>query len=282
MPQETDEIKGICRSPCLQPLQALSRVHERPNPLRWLWEEAEMLIHTFGDSGGCGSTVTASQGPSFTPHTQMRVAVVFFGTVGTEVAAAREVNGDRGSPSLVRGAFNSFRQHVLAHNPETAFSFFCHSWSPSLGELIDSLYVPVWSQHEQESLRDVPSSRSAALSIRRGHEAIRRHELTAGRRYSLVWVMRLDLAFVEPMRLAALPTAQLWLLDACCGFQPKPLLPPPSNSRHTIEMARACGGGGWLMDTCRVSRFIYTYLGGETECAACSLEILHARTRRLQ
>ena len=78
---------------------------------------------------------------------------------------------------------------MLRTNPRVRFEAFAHSWSPPVGDLIDTAWRPVWSKHEAPRTFVSPAQ-SAACSMSLALAAKREAEVTANSTYDLVWVMR--------------------------------------------------------------------------------------------
>lgn len=113
---------------------------------------------------------TSSALPWVTPHARMRVALVLYGAIGnfkmpSFMAKVADMEGLDGGRVMLESARHSFERHVLAANPGVAFDAFAHSWSPSVGELIDSLWSPRWSLHEPRRRFARGVSMSAAFSM---------------------------------------------------------------------------------------------------------------------
>ena len=125
--------------------------------------------------------------PWASPATAVRVALCFFGKVGTLQDPSSYTAADSGDEETVRLAHASLRRMVLGANAHVAWSSFVHSWNPSLGHLLDALYAPAWSAHEAQVHDErVPS---AALSLQRVLRAKADHEANAlGREFDLVRV----------------------------------------------------------------------------------------------
>ena len=116
----------------------------------------------------------------------------------------------------MRRSHESFESHVRRANPATPHAVYIHSWNPSLGALIDSLYRPRWSLHEAPAFAPRDRVRSAAESLRRALAAMD----AATPRAELVAAMRHDLLWFADLRIDELPRAQLWLLSMCCAYDP--------------------------------------------------------------
>lgn len=198
-------------------------------------------------------TLANAKLPWFRPRARMRVALGLFGRVGTNRDAASFVKSGGGSGELVRASRASFARHVLTSNPSCTFDVFAHSWSPELGALIDELWRPVWSAHEDDAkgAASQPSGQRASRSIARLLGAKSAHERAVGRTYDLVWVMRHDVAFFAPVPWAGVPRAQLWFPGGCCR---RTRLQPEVQFR----VSRLCGlgskeegSGGDVQGVCR-------------------------------
>ena len=194
----------------------------------------------------------------FKPRAGMRVALVMFGKVGTLESPSSWIGADSGSASVVRVASLSMKRRLLAANPSAAFDVFAHSWNPGLGSTIDTLYRPVWSQHQVE-VRGLRPAHSGLRSIRRALQAKQAHEQRTRTLYDLVCVMRHDIVFLRPVRLDALPAGQIWFPEHCCHWTPSPTRPgvPPSLTRAYEAMKSTCvGTNGAVPDLCRASYMI--------------------------
>ena len=196
--------------------------------------------------------------PFFSPHDGMHVALCFFGKIGSLSGAA----GKRGRADerVVRHAHDSFVRKVVVPNPGVTLDAFVHTWSPEVGRVIDGLYRPVWSQHEQtqESLQPAQSaSKSLFIALR----AKQQHEQDAmgGRRYDLVWALRCDLVFFNVVRFSSLPRAQLWFPRQCCKWSAG----PGGESARRVTLAQktvneACLElGGEPMGPCTAFRYLF-------------------------
>lgn len=172
-----------------------------------------------------------------------RVAVLLIGAIGgfggvQESASAR--GPDAGDPKLLISAHASFRTHVIEANPDFALDVFCHSWNPSLGLLIDSLYHPVWSSHEPRHSNH--SVVSYALSL---HRALLARSLFSTRRWlshDLVAALRYDLHWYRPLVWRRLPRAQLWLFGQCCQFDPAAVPVPFATGADRAAASNHRGG----------------------------------------
>ena len=151
----------------------------------------------------------------------------------------------------------SLHRGVLAANPRSTIDIFIHSWNPSLGGLIDGLYKPRWSRHEQE-LAGVTKVVSQSQSLRKALRAKQQAELHRGRVYELVLAARHDLVWYRPLVWARLPRAQLWLAGQCCN--------PDHGGGHVpraLELAVEASGqiclgniDGVVSDLCTTGRFL--------------------------
>jgi len=205
--------------------------------------------------------------PWVQPHGSMRVALVLYGKVGSfkapsSMTRADERNTESGT-HVLRHAHRTWARHVAAANPRATFEAFAHSWSPEVGELIDELWAPKWSLHEEPRMRQFGSDvgASAAGSMASALDAKASAEQAANATYDLVWAMRYDLLFLQPVPLASLPRAQLWLPSQCCDWEPDPVLSPgfvPPSVRTAVGRAEheCLGGLVHVVDACRVSHFL--------------------------
>ena len=184
------------------------------------------------------------------PAGVVRVALCFFGKIGTLVDPSSYTAADGGDEATVRLAHASIKRNVLDANPRVSFGVFVHSWNPSLGHLVDALYEPVWSAHEAQvhDLR-VPS---ASLSLQRVVRAKAEHEAGRGVEYGLVALMRHDLIFFSPLRLPRLPRAQLWLPMQCCGADTVDVGSDAYADAYGRVRSTCFSKGGTLTDLCRV------------------------------
>lgn len=209
---------------------------------------------------------------SMTPRSS--VAFVLFGAIS---GSSRPSSADvRGSREVVRAAHESLRVHVLAANPLTTHSFFCHSWNPNLGQLIDALFTPRWSSHDQRH-KDLSAAASAALSLRKALAAAL--AATKARPVELFAALRYDLLWFAPLRWAAMPVAQVLFFSFCCetdpnvsplgGFGSHPDLTRWGRTEHGAQ----CGGSEQRRVTslCRLST--YTSYGGQRDAFALAEDL---------
>ena len=173
-------------------------------------------------------------------------------------ARRRAEHGER----HVRAAPRTARGRATSRPPTRArFDAFAHSWSPEVGDLADKLWAPKWSLHEAPRMRqfgDVGASAAGSMASARSKASA---EQAANSTYDLVWVMRYDLIFLQPVALGTLPRAQLWLPSQCCDWQPDPVLSPgfvPESVRTAVGLAEqeCLGGLVHVVDACRVSHFL--------------------------
>ena len=158
---------------------------------------------------------TAPAAKWLTPHAAVKIAFCFFGKIGALHDPSSYTAADSGDAATVRLAHAAFERYVLAASPNAAAKVFVHSWNPSLGSLMDSLYKPAWSAHEAQVHDErVPS---AALSLQKVLRGKAEHESKVGIDFELAALMRHDLIFFSPLTLIAQPKAQLWASMQCCG-----------------------------------------------------------------
>jgi len=199
----------------------------------------------------------------------MALAVFLFGKVGSMTKSASRMRGDTGvqSRALLAIAHKSFVEHVLKPNPTVRVRVFAHSWNPSLGAEIDTLWAPTRSAHEPEKTTAAykgQPARSALLSIKRvlrlkrAHEAEHGGALAIRQAGELALLMRYDLVFTSSVvRWEQLPRAQLWVEAKCCDAQHNP-------ARRIVravheawrKVAATCPAGvKSVLDYCQVSYF---------------------------
>lgn len=141
--------------------------------------------------------------PWVQPHGAMRVALVLYGKVGSFKAPSSMTRADERSTEsgmhVLRHARRTWARFVAAANPRARFDAFAHSWSPEVGGLIDTLWTPTWSVHEEPRMRQFGSvGASAAGSMARALDAKARAEQAANATYDLVWVVRRVGTVVQP------------------------------------------------------------------------------------
>lgn len=193
-----------------------------------------------------------------TPHESMRLALLFFGKIGTLRDPSSYTDKDSGDEAMVRLSYGTVRRHVIDANPLAKIDVFVHSWNPALGSLLEQLYRPVWSAHEDQVYDErVPS---AALSLKRVLEAKARREASAGGyAYDIAAALRHDLVLFAPLRLAALPAAQLWLPMQCCGADPEGVAGAAwQRLRDAYDVTRrtCLTGEGTVSELCRVRNML--------------------------
>ena len=108
-----------------------------------------------------------------TPHESMRLALLFFGKIGTLRDPSSYTDKDSGDEAMVRLSYGTVRRHVIDANPLAKIDVFVHSWNPALGSLLEQLYRPVWSAHEDQVYDErVPSAAlSSSASSKQRHDA---------------------------------------------------------------------------------------------------------------
>jgi len=203
-------------------------------------------------------TLTAQwDGPSWlTPSHTLRLALCFFGKVGTLADPSSFTPVDGGSPLVLHAVHAALRRRLIGANPHCLFEVFIHSWNPSLAATFDALYRPTWSLHEREEIN--PPARSALRSLSRVLRAKLKYEASHGP-FDLAVCLRHDLLFLEPLRLAALPAGQLWFAPTCCSWsQPVRGAPAPGVvTRAYAKMQQICmGSQGMVHELCRTSRAV--------------------------
>ena len=191
------------------------------------------------------------------PTAHSELALVLYGKIGTLRVSSTYTPVDGGEAGVVRQMHAAYVRNLREPNPRVNVDVFAHSWTPSLGALVDSLFAPAWSVHEREHLR--PNARSAAASFAAALRAKAQHERQRGRRFDLVVSMRYDAILLTPLLIASLPRAQLWFPARCCtwrGARGEPVY----NKRLAAANARVTDtclvpGGGLMLSHCRVSQF---------------------------
>ena len=179
----------VNRSSLVATREALGKLH--PNKGKWPWVQ---------------------------PTARASVALVLYGKIGTLHHPSWFTSDAKAEAGVVYLAHATVQRHVLDANPAATMAWFIHSWNPSLGPTIDTLYRPQWSQHEPLETNDAVES--ASMSIARALRAVRRAERDRGAPFDLIACWRHDLHFSAPLRWAALPRAQLWFTAQCCDFDP--------------------------------------------------------------
>ena len=194
--------------------------------------------------------------PWASPASAAHLALCFFGKVGTLVDPSSYTAADSGDEATVRLAHRSIQRMVIRANPRVAMGVFVHSWNPSLGHVIDSLYEPVWSAHEAQVHDDrVPS---AALSLQRVLRAKAAHEAERAFEYDLVAVMRHDLIFFAPLQLGLQPRAQLWLPMQCCGADTEGVGGDAYTDAYERVRNMCFSKGGTVSELCHVRNMLRT------------------------
>ena len=172
-----------------------------------------------------------------TCHKQRQVLRIAHTQVGTWTIPSSGTNlvgvtdGQEGARSLLTQARRTFEVRVLRTNPRVRFEAFAHSWSPPVGDLIDTAWRPVWSRHEAPRTFASPGQ-SAACSMSLALAAKREAEAAANSTYDLVWAMR----YIShnpyaspsscPSPALAKPSHAALLLPSL-ALHPMPPLPPP-------------------------------------------------------
>ena len=217
----------------------------------------DKLLHT----GAAAVTKGGSPSGSWlTPHSSMRIALLYFGKVGTIRDPSSYLAKDSGDEASLRLSHATVRRHLIDANPRAPVDVFSHSWNPSLGNLISDLHGRLlkWSSHdEQEYDERVPS---AALSLKRVLAAKTKHEQAGGFTYDLCAALRHDLILFSPLRLAELPAAQLWLPMQCCGADPEGATTADASrglERAYAQTSQTClTGSGTVSEFCRVRNML--------------------------
>jgi hypothetical protein len=212
--------------------------------------------------------------PWLTMNSSARVAFMLFGAIsGVSEPSSSDTHG---SEHVVRAAYESLRTHVLDANPLAHHAFFCHSWNPNLRTIVDSLYAPHWSLHEPRQMQ-LNKVQSAALSLRKALAAA----LAASKAepFTLIAALRYDLIWLNSLRWAEMPTAQLWFFSFCCEIDPN--VPPlggfgahpemarwgqQESRRHTSREAPCGNKPSRVASICRLST--YTGYGGQQDAFA--------------
>ena len=190
-----------------------------------------------------------------------RVALCFFGKVGTLRDPSSYTAADSGDEATVRLAHASLQRAVVAANPRIQLSTFVHSWNPTLGHLIDSLYVPAWSAHEaQEHDERVPS---AALSMQRVLRAKAAHEAARGFEFDLVAMLRHDLIFFSPLSFGSLERAQVWMPMQCCGADPEGVGDDAYTEAYETVRQTCYSETGTVSELCRVRNMLRSVPGSK-------------------
>ena len=131
-----------------------------------------------------------------TCHKQRQILRIAYTQVGTWTRPSSSTDvvgftdGQEGARSLLTQARRTFVAHVLRTNPFVRFEVFAHSWSPPVGDHIDTLWQPVQSRHEEAPRKFESPGQSAACSMSLALAAKREAEAAANSTYDLVWVMR--------------------------------------------------------------------------------------------
>jgi hypothetical protein len=90
-------------------------------------------------------------------------------------------------------------------------------------------------------------------------EAKKMHEVRSRTAYDLAVVMRHDIVFLRPVRLTALPAAQVWFPEHCCSWMPsivRPGVPPAITSAYQTMKETCYGTNGRVPDLCRATQMI--------------------------
>lgn len=134
----------------------------------------------------------------------------------------------------------SIRKHLIQPNEETTFDFFIHSWNPDNRLVIDGLYRPLQSQHD-EPIQRFTAQQSQIRSLSLALHFKKEREIQTERRYKYVFMFRHDLVFGKHILITDLLNAPLIFPRHCCRTE-KPIL-----LNHTQA---------WVADYCRVAHFI--------------------------
>ena len=175
---------------------------------------------------------------------QRRVAVVFFGKHPAEFRRAKDMgpNSNASQPLLERCASSWIKRLFGAKsNKAVLFEIFAHSWSPEVSSLFDQLYSSptpnsrlISSWHQPTLFRDGskqldircagPSCERTAsmlMSVDRGLQLKRDHEIRKGIQYDLVLAARHDLIFGSDVELKheywSAGPKDVWFLRSCLG-----------------------------------------------------------------
>lgn len=147
-----------------------------------------------------------------------RIALCLFGKLGAwEVAPTHlgKHGNNRSVATYAMLAHQTIQRHILQANRQDGLDVdvFLHSWNPQVGHILDDLYQPNASLH-QEPLQTLERVRSAHLSMKRVLLLLRAHEIP-GQEVSLVMISRFDVLWFDDLLLLALSTSHIWLPHHC-------------------------------------------------------------------
>lgn len=155
---------------------------------------------------------------------RLRLAVVFHGKVGDTESLlgegprpVRAFDNARASPHMVALCAISALRYVIEPNRRAwRIDIFGHSWSPSVGQVLDGILQPLRSSHESSPALRCPSPStfsagycmrtvSHLLGIARAMSLKQREERAGGFQYNAVYLSRWDVLWQQPFVLGALP-----------------------------------------------------------------------------
>lgn len=172
------------------------------------------------------------------------VAVVFFGKHPADFRRAKDMGPSlNASQPLLERCAASWTRRLFGANKAFEFDVFAHSWSPEVSSLFDQLYSSpapnarlISSLHQPTLFRDGSSKQldiqcagpscertaSMLMSVDRGLQLKRDHELRKGIQYDFVLAARHDLIFGSDVELRrehwAAGPRDVWLLRSCLGM----------------------------------------------------------------
>jgi len=150
--------------------------------------------------------------------TNRRIAVCLFGKIGDwESGATAYAPGVRNTSieTLATFAHSTVQRHILQANARDGLrvDVFLHSWNPEVSQVLDQLYRPNASLHEQP-VQELNRVTSGHLSLERVMSLLRSHEV-ADDQASLVFVSRYDVVWFQDLLLRGLSPSRIWLPHHC-------------------------------------------------------------------
>lgn len=186
---------------------------------RGLWQEGRVLRRPPGDAAlvqlrGTTGNISVSPGALRTAHGQPCFSAVLclFGRVGNLEGKFDEFGSSHEALAL---AAPTIKMHVLSANPEFSWDVVAHTWDTAFVEDIKQAFHPLEIEADEQPKLD--NVYSFAESVRRSAILKSRVEKRGGFVYDLAVLMRYDIFFRRPLRLAHIccPIDRLWTGHWC-------------------------------------------------------------------